>query len=393
MVTAPDATFRTYTGTDDSLLKRLDPRVEVVRVDFRWPARDVSLKGQRIRDVLRRVRRRAMVVRSRLEFPETHYGSWLPNLTAAIEQVQRRRPVDLCIATANPHVTLAAANILHRRHQVPYIVDYRDGWSLDVFTGDAVFGPRTRAGRWEERILSEASEAWFVNQRILDWHAQRYPGYADRMQVVRNGWDPEFLSADSPAEPGRALTFGYLGTISAKVPVRELAAGWLTAVDQLPPGARLVLAGYRGFFEGSDARVEELLSEAADAGLEIQDAIPKAEVARFYQSVDVLVLALGTGRYVTSGKVYEYLATGKPVVAVHHPDNAATEILAGRDGVFPAADLAPKSIASALLGAAELVASEPAQAAVGRQESAADLRRDRQLDPRLVAWARRVGNG
>ena len=397
VVTATEETFRTYTGTDDSLLDRLDPAVDVVRIAFPWPARDIRLTGQRVPDLLRRVRRRVLVLRSRFAFPETHYGSWLPGLTAAIENVHRRRPIDLCIATANPHVTLAAANRLHRAHQVPYIVDYRDGWSLDVFTGASLFGQRSRAGRWEGRILDQAAEAWFVNEPIRSWYAQRYPGCAARMHVVRNGWDPEFLDVDVHADtvPGdpRPLTFGYLGTISAKVPVRELAAGWVGAVADLPPGSRLVLAGYRGFFEGADERVERLLTEAATAGLEVHEAVPKAEVAGFYDSVDVLVLALGTGRYVTSGKVYEYLATGKPVVAVHHTDNAASEILAGRDGVVLAQSLAPESVATAIVQAAHLAVTEGPGAIGRRREAADDLRRDRQLDPRLAAWAARLGEG
>lgn len=394
VVTATEETFRRYTGTDDSLLERLDPAVEVVRVDFPWPARDVRLTGSRVPDLVRRVRRRLLVLRSRAEFPETHYGSWLPALTAAVEQVHRRRHVDLCVATANPHVTLAAAHLLHRRHGVPYVVDYRDGWSLDVFTGAELFSPRSRAGRWETRILADAAEAWFVNTRIRDWYAERYPAVTERMHVVRNGWDPEFLAPEPPA-PGthRPLTFGYLGTISAKVPVRELAEGWLAAVDRLPTGARLVLAGYRGFFDGADQRVERLLAEASAAGMDIEDPVPKAEVGRFYASVDVLVLALGTGRYVTSGKVYEYLATGKPVVAVHHPDNASSEVLAGRDAVLLPESLEPDAIATALVAAAEVATGETSEAVAARRAAAEDLRRDRQLDPRLQAWAARLGDG
>ncbi len=112
--------------------------------------------------------------------------------------------------------------------------------------------------------------------------------------------------------------------------------------------------------------------------------MPKTEVGNLYATWDVLLLVLGSGRYVTSGKVFEYLATGLPIVSVHDPGNAATDVLRGYPSWFPAASLAPADIAAALSAAMQAAqAHDEARFAAGRQ-FAEQYRRDRQLLPRIA---------
>src|SRR5690606_22111948 len=100
-----------------------------------------------------------------------------------------RKPVDLTIATANPNVDFVAGWHLHRKHGVPYVMDYRDTWTLDVYRDERTAARRSRTGRLEARLISRAQEIWFVNQAIRDWYAKEYPQDASRMHVVRNGYD------------------------------------------------------------------------------------------------------------------------------------------------------------------------------------------------------------
>jgi hypothetical protein len=55
--------------------------------------------------------------------------------------------------------------------------------------------------------------------------------------------------------------------------------------------------------------------------------VPKADVANVYATWDALLLILIGGRFVTSGKVYEYMATGLPIVSLHEKDHDASFLL------------------------------------------------------------------
>jgi hypothetical protein len=56
--------------------------------------------------------------------------------------------------------------------------------------------------------------------------------------------------------------------------------------------------------------------------------------------------------FVTGGKVYEYMATGRPIVAIHTPDTAATGPLTGYPLWFPVTELTAEAVADAMSAAA-----------------------------------------
>ena len=390
VLTAERETFERFTGTDDSLEVEIDPRVDVLRIPFDWPAHETDIrKYGTFRAYLPRVWRRLRAYRDRIDFPETNYGPWRSRLEAEAARIHADRPVDLTVATANPNVTFAAAYALHEKAGVPYVMDYRDAWLLDVFKGTQVFGDHSRAARWERTLIANAQEIWFVNDPIRAWHSHRYPEHASRMHVVSNGWDPALLQSGlaEPEERHRVLTFGYLGTISDKVPIATVISAWRTAKTEgdLPQDAKLVIAGYLGYFAVPRQELIQMIEEGRADGVSYAGPIPKTEVSDFYSGIDVLVLALGTGRYVTSGKVFEYIATAKPIVSVHDAGNATSDVLSGYPGWVPSGDLSPRAVTAALVDGARVHAATSPTVEQERRIFAARFSRDRQFAPRIAA--------
>jgi glycosyltransferase involved in cell wall biosynthesis len=113
--------------------------------------------------------------------------------------------------------------------------------------------------------------------------------------------------------------------------------------------------------------------------------VARAEVHSVYDNADVLLLLLGTGRYVTSGKVFEYVSTGLPIVSVHDPGNAASEILRGYPLWFPVERLDAESVAKALGSAGQAARTADHLTRAAALEFAEQYRRARQLAPRLAA--------
>ncbi|MDR0594776.1 MAG: glycosyltransferase [Bifidobacteriaceae bacterium] len=404
VVTVERRVFTEVTGADESLEARVDPRVQVLRTPFDWPLRNQDRSTwPRRRRIWPAAWQKSRVAYERAIFPEVGYATWLATLRAALDQLHRRQPIDLALATGNPHVAFAAAHHLHRAHGLPYVIDYRDAWLLNVFNGRQQHSDRSRPARWERRLMGSAAQAWFINQDILDWHAERYPAAAERFRLVPNGWDPELLALDDAAaavpspgpssgsgSDGRPLTFGYLGTMSANAPMPEVVEGWRAAKRRglLPPDAVLRLGGYLGYFGGPPDLAKDPVAAAvlgaAEAGVEYVGPVGKTAVGSFYAALDALVLPIKAGRHVTSGKVYEYVATGKPVVSIHPPEAGASRVLEGYPLWVPVAALTADESAAAFGRAAALVRDLTGDQTAAAREFGRRFTRQRQLAPAVA---------
>lgn len=388
VLTCERETFFRYTGADPALEDLVHPDVEIRRVPFDWPALDPDITGySAMRALAPRLWARSRVRRDQIPFPERGYGPWRPRLEHAAEQIHAEHPVDLVVATANPNVTFTAAWRLHTKHAVPYVMDYRDAWSLDVFSGKRIVEPSSRAGRWEARLMASAREVWFVNEPLRAWHAEQYPATGPRMHVVSNGYDAQFAPEPATAapDPERGLTFGYLGTVAAQVPLVPFIQGWRLARErsELVARSRAEFHGYLGHYQAPNPVMQAAIEAAADVDVRYVGPVSKTEVRHTYARFDVCLLVLGTGRYVTSGKVFEYLPTGLPVVSVHDPANAASDVMREYPLWFPTAALTADAIADALVAAADAAVSVDAATRGRAVEYAESFRRDRQLVPRV----------
>jgi len=390
VITVPRELWLLSTGVDTALEAQLAEQVRVIRVDphvanFENDLASWSWARARHPELWKA----ATLWRDMLRFPEPNYGRWRPILEKLAVEIHRERAVDLAIGTANPHVDFIPGWHLNRRFGVRHVMDYRDAWQLDVFSGQKLITAIPAVGRWESRLMGSATEVWFVNEAIRRWHAQEHPTHADKMRVVANGYEEYGVPLAVPVRDRgeQPLVFGYVGTITDKVPLNELIEGWGFARERggLLQNARLVLRGYLGHFGTINPALQHALERGKTIGVSYEGPVSKTEIAEAYAGFDALVLALGTGRYVTSGKVYEYAATGLPVISVHDPDNAATEVMRESPVWTPVRALDPESIADSLVATAEVAAAQTPSSRREAQEWATQYERRRQLAPRIEA--------
>ncbi len=332
-------------------------------------------------------------------FPEPVFGSWRPVLEDALLWLHDRDPADLVLTSCVPYVTLAATLRLWEVHQVAYAVDFRDGWSIDVIGGGEAFPINSEAGRWEARALLHAVAFWCVNEPIADHYRRRYPRLADRIHVVRNGFDADSLPAPHrPPDPDRGLDFGYLGSVNFKpsIIIQTLLDAWRLArrEDPVVARSRLTVRGHIGAGSNrEDNGHMEMLRAAAPDGVSVGGPVAKADVATVYGSWDVLVLVLVGGRYVTSGKVYEVLAAGRPVLSVHGADHDACTVLDGSPLWTGAVGLQVEPLAANIRAAARMaLTATDADRAAARAQGAV-FERGAQVEPAVRALTAAVRGG
>lgn len=398
VVTLTEEAWRREHGLDLSLLDQVDPRIDVVRLALFREDLETDLRAWP-RDRARHPA--AWLARHRRgdedQFPEPVFGRWHDELVAAVRGIQATHPADLVLATAAPYTFFAPALDLHERDGVPFVLDYRDAWAIDIVNDRTAFTPDSRRGRIEERLLTAAREAWFVNGPIRDAYATRHPALAERFHVVRNGSDLGGLTSFSPhrPDPAEGLTFGYLGTITFGADLTTaICEGWVQArrADPVLSRSRLEFRGHvgAGSARGANAHAR-IIGEYRTAGVSLHGPVPKARTGEVYAGWDALVLCLVGGRYVTSGKVYDYVATGLPIMSVHASDHAAGEVLEGYPLWVRNDGMGAGAIAAAFLECARIALEADDVARAAARAHAQRFDRMAQIEPavrRLTEQAR-----
>jgi glycosyltransferase involved in cell wall biosynthesis len=386
-------------SVDPSLLAEIPQGVDVARVPHtfdmgatidvrslsRWSANLPQARSM-VRQKTRRLRRFAWTMGG--ASPDVHdftdnYVAWIDPVVKTGMRIDSRKRVDHVLATGNPFSSFEAARQLAGILGVEFSVDYRDPWTIDVFTGSSEFSDhRTRAA--ERRIVHEAWRCFHVNEAIADGYRALFPDSANKQMVVPNGFDAQSIpSSATPATP--PYRFGILGTLNDRWPVEPIFAAWMTVRPHLPAGSELVLGGHLGYFARSTDLLEAYLPDDT-AGFRYLGPIPKHAVAEFYSSLDVLILAVPGGAMVTSGKAYEANALGMPVVLVQAKGGGARQLLADNPLVI-GVDPEPEPVADALLRAVEMAQHlDPTQVRQVR-EHAARYERQIALTPMVSAVA------
>lgn len=370
ILTADAEYFGISTGIDPSLTATLPPNLRTVRAPYadlrdpilnRWPK-------ARVTDPIA-WRRATEAYRDQL-FPDRGAG-WRDRIVGTAVRLHRRDPFDFVVATGNPYASYAVPQALNITEGVPYLIDDRDSFVFSVYTGEPQPEFERRAAWW--RTLAEgAEEMWFVNPPIANLYRRMFPHLSAKIHVVENGWDSTYLNPqDIVPRTASPPIFGYVGTLNVEFPLAALLKGWADARGtDIPADSRLHFIGHVGYYEQS-ADQRELLRSHEKLGVRLIGPVPKPRIREAYERCNVLLFTREGGGLVTSGKIYEYVATGMPVAGVVPADHDSRRVFGSypRQHVLPdTAERAwPRSLAAAL---ADSRRADPATVAAARSYGA-----------------------
>ena len=292
---------------------------------------------------LERVSQQARLTFRRVLLPDENV-SW--NLTAipAALRIVRQEGIDVVVTTSPPssvHLVGAAAK---RVTGVRWVADLRD--SLLAHPHRRAESRLVRAKETGERavakIVARSADAIVA---VSDAIAEEARGLEPKGRVVTiaNGCDFDDF-AGLEYRPGERFRITHTGSFFGKRsprPFLKALAG--TDLD--------VVARFVGDFRSADRDFAESLG--LGDRLELLPYVPRRRSLELQRDSEALLLLVpeagGRGRGVLSGKVFEYLAAERPILAAVPPDGAAANLLreTGSAVVAPPDDVA--AIRSALV--------------------------------------------
>jgi glycosyltransferase involved in cell wall biosynthesis len=327
-----DPDYAAYPALDNSLEKDLPEGIKVHRTKatdwFRIYSRDKSnvpsagfakSKGNSFKEKVLRF------IRGNFFIPDPRRGWNRFAYKKAIEIIESEK-INHIITTSPPHSTQLIGLKLKKKYPgIKWIADLRDPWT-DIYYYKQfypTFISKMIDRSFEINVLKSSVKIITVGKSLKDLFVSKVPEIESKIEVITNGYDEDDFKEAINIIPER-FTISYIGTLSETYPVE----GLLSSLEKLKNEGKDFL--FRLIGTVSPVQKEKILKKLGTESTKFIPYVSHNEAINYMMSSSVLLLIIPdhhSNRSILTGKLFEYLASGKPVLCLGPGDGDAAAIL------------------------------------------------------------------
>ncbi len=323
-------------------------------------ATNTPVQASRLRSARDRILNRALM------FPDRQ-NRWIAATRRHVRALTNADRPDVVFATGNPWSSLVAGLEISRMLDVPFVADFRDPWTQN---------PKpplpelvTAAAKCERRIVTNSDRVIANTDALKESFVQLYPEAAAKIVTVTNGYHESLLAPGIPegstyARQGE-VELNYYGSVYELRKPTVLLAAIKTLADAGHVDGQKFCITFTGHWGVVDAACNELAERLEKQGLiRRRPAVDHEEyLARIRSAQHLLVLQQDFPLQIP-GKLYEYVATGRPLFLVGGAGATATLVRERKLGYVCADDHEQLCDAIRALVERRLKIEPPASAAI-----------------------------
>lgn len=230
------------------------------------------------------------------------------------------------ITTSPPHSTQMIGLKLKKSFpHINWIADLRDPWT-DIYYYDQFFPTfisKWIDGRFEKSVLKKSDKIITVGNSLKELFQLKIQEAEKKIRVITNGYDPEDFRNIIPGNTS-TFTITYVGTLSDIYPID----GLLSALNNIRNSGNNFILRFIGVVSPNQKKLLE--SQLRETELQILSYADHSESIKHMCSSSALLMLIPdhfSNKSIITGKIFEYLAAGRPVICLGPPDGDASAIL------------------------------------------------------------------
>ena len=327
-----------YPETDHSLLRDVPENLEIWKTPIREPYAAYKKvmgrkKDEKINAAFLSEKKNNPVletlsvwIRGNFFIPDARKFWIRPSVKYLAKRLQTNPP-DLIISTGPPHSMHLIAKPLASALKIPWIADFRDPWTNIDFYRDLRLTRSSdrRHHALERTVLQKADEVTVISDTMADDFRKLWPR---KYTVITNGYDAADLPPVQTIVPDRKFTIAHIGTlVSTRNPLTlwEALQQLIAADDDFRNDLEIKLIGKVDY-----TVTESIRSLGLEPYVKRTAYLPHDEVVACQIASRVLLLIINNtpnARMILTGKFFEYLAAGRPILCLGPKGGDAARIL------------------------------------------------------------------
>lgn len=252
---------------------------------------------------------------------------WIRPSVKFLTNYLHENPVDAIVSTGPPHSMHLIALQIHKKLNIPWLADFRDPWTgIDFYHQLKLTSLANRLHhKLEKKVLFSATAVTVVSQDMVN----EFNGIVKRdYKLVTNGYDEEDISPLPRNQLDTKFSISHIGSINAS---RNPEALWKVLSEmaaEMPEFAKVLQIKLVGKV---DIGVLKIIEEnGLTQYLSRIEYVPHQDVMHEIQKSQVLLLLINNtpnAKGILTGKLFEYLGSGRPVLSIGPEDGDAAAVL------------------------------------------------------------------
>jgi len=253
---------------------------------------------------------------------------WIKPSVKFLKEYLNNHPVDAIVSTGPPHSMHLIAEAVHRITGIPWVADFRDPWTNIDFYRDLHLTSRAdkKHHQLELKVLKNASKIVTVTWRSRDEF--KVLSGRDDIEVIPNGFDQADFKPLPADQLDTDFTIVHIGSMNKD---RNPESFWkaVQLAFQREPAIKeklkINLVGPVDFSVRISVKQNEL-----DAYTQFVEYVPHPEAVKFQKQAQVVLLVINNSpnaQTIIPGKLYEYLGSGRPLLAVGPKESDSAKVI------------------------------------------------------------------
>ena len=264
-------------------------------------------------------------IRANIFIPDARVG-WNHYAYRAAQKIIEEQQVDAIVTTGPPHSTHLLGRKLKRNFKIPWLADFRDPWTGIDYWAQLPLAPLAKFlhAKLEKSVFTEADALLVVSPSMLQTFKRETDTHCE---LIYNGYDEADFSK-TVGDPKQKDTFviAHIGNMNAD---RNPESLW-AVLSTLYKSNRIERIKIKLIGNTDSSVTEAIRSHGLESIVKRVSYLAHEKAIDEMRSSSMLLLSINnvpSAKGIVTGKVFEYMASGKPILGIGPPDGDAASIL------------------------------------------------------------------
>jgi glycosyltransferase involved in cell wall biosynthesis len=260
--------------------------------------------------------------------PDQNIG-WLPLGVSTGAKLVKKENINVLYATSPIWTSLLIGMLVKKKTKKPFVVDFRDPWTDNPFINYPTKLHQRLERKLEKTVLTQADYVTVATDLMKNNLIRKYPFIKSKIETITNGFDPDdFKNLKIHKKTGK-FTITYVGSIYGLLTAKP----FLTALKALVEEKKGFKERMEAVFVGNCGKeTPQLVRQLGlEENVRFVGYVPHRKGLEFMVNAQALLLLItiegSKGERILTGKLFEYLASRKPIIALVPENGLAAKVI------------------------------------------------------------------